>query len=433
MRSKLLLFLVLLLIFRLPLNSYAQNIDFAREVINHLCSPNLHGRGYVNEGDKKAANYIASQFENFGLQPINDSFLQKFNISVNTLPGVLEISIDNRKLIAGKDYLADPCSPSAKGNFQVMELDKKNLQDQKNLQSTLLKAKGKFILINKNAFKNEDKGLIQDLNQIIKFLKHSDDNPAAGLIIVTDEKLTWHASENVCSIPSVTIFMPEFPGEIRRVRMALENKFHSQYQTQNIIGKITGKRIPDSVVVFSAHYDHLGRMGRDTYFPGANDNASGIALLLDLARHYAQPDHTPDYSMVFMAFGAEEVGLLGSKYYVENPLFGLEQIKFLINMDIAGTGDEGITVVNGKIYTDAFDLLVKINEENNFLPKVNSRGEACNSDHCLFHLRNVPSFFIYTLGGIQAYHDVYDIPETLPLTFYNEYFNLITSFVSALH
>jgi aminopeptidase YwaD len=133
-----------------------------------------------------------------------------------------------------------------------------------------------------------------------------------------------------------------------------------------------------------------------------------------------------------MAFGAEEMGLLGSKFFVENPLFPLSTIKFLINLDIAGTGDEGITVVNGSIYKKEFDLLFSINDEHNYLPQVKSRGEACNSDHCLFHLNNVPSFFIYTLGGIKAYHDVFDIPETLPLTKYKEYFKLLNSFVLGL-
>ncbi|CAN5391325.1 hypothetical protein BH23BAC1_BH23BAC1_37220 [soil metagenome] len=411
----------------------AQNIEFAREVINELCSPNMHGRGFVNKGDSVAAAYISSQFKSMGIEPVQESYIQSFNISVNSLPGDMELILDGKLLVAGKDYLADPCSPGLSGNFQILELNADILNDQKKLQIQLSRSKGKFLLVNKILFKNETKEQAQKLNQVINILKQSNDNPASGIIIITDEKLTWHVSGDVCNIPAFTVYKPGFSGKVKKIKLAVENRFYPQYQTQNVIGILPGKTISDSVIVFSAHYDHLGRMGRDTFFPGANDNASGMAMLLNLARHYSSLENRLEYSLVFMAFGAEEAGLLGSRYYVENPLFDLERIKFLINLDIAGTGDEGITVVNGKVYTEAFDLLVKINEEEKLLPKINSRGEACNSDHCFFHRNKVPSFFIYTLGGIQAYHDVYDIPETLPLTFYNEYFKLITSFVSALN
>jgi aminopeptidase YwaD len=67
------------------------------------------------------------------------------------------------------------------------------------------------------------------------------------------------------------------------------------------------------------------------------------------------------------------------------------------------------------------------------LKQIKIRGEACNSDHCLFHQKGVPCFFIYTLGGIQAYHDIYDRAETLPLTEYEDYFKLLVSFIKSLN
>ena len=130
-----------------------------------------------------------------------------------------------------------------------------------------------------------------------------------------------------------------------------------------------------------------------------------------------------------MAFSAEEVGILGSKHYVENPLFPLNQIRFLINCDISGTGDEGITVVNGTIHKKQFKKLAKINLKKNYLSKVKVRGRAANSDHFWFSQRQVPAFFIYTLGGIKAYHDIYDKGETLPLTAFEAYLNLLIDFI----
>jgi Zn-dependent M28 family amino/carboxypeptidase len=133
-----------------------------------------------------------------------------------------------------------------------------------------------------------------------------------------------------------------------------------------------------------------------------------------------------------MAFGAEELGLLGSDYFVNHPIFPLSDIKFMLNFDISGTGDEGIEVVNGTVFKSQFDQLKKINNANNLLKQVKVRGESCNSDHCLFYRKGVPSFFIYTLGGIQAYHDIYDRSETLPLTEYDNYFKLIALFISSI-
>ncbi len=90
-----------------------------------------------------------------------------------------------------------------------------------------------------------------------------------------------------------------------------------------MIATIKGTAIPDSFLVFSAHYDHLGQMGKDIYFPGANDNASGTSMLLNLAKYYSQ--NRPKYSVLFIAFGGEEAGLIGSEYYVKNPLVPLSK------------------------------------------------------------------------------------------------------------
>jgi Zn-dependent M28 family amino/carboxypeptidase len=181
------------------------------------------------------------------------------------------------------------------------------------------------------------------------------------------------------------------------------------------------------MIVLMAHYDHFGKMGK-ALFPGANDNASGVAMLLSLACYFSQ--HQPEYTTVFIAFGAEEIGLVGSKYFVEHPPFDLDKIKFLMNFDLAGTGDEGIQVVNGSVYQSEFDRLKALNSESEYLPQVKIRGSACNSDHCSFDQKGVPGFYIYTLGGIRAYHDIYDKYETLPFTEFEDYFQLVTEFLN---
>jgi aminopeptidase YwaD len=124
--------------------------------------------------------------------------------------------------------------------------------------------------------------------------------------------------------------------------------------------------------------------------------------------------------------------LRGSEFFVQNPLFPLKNIRFLTNLDLTGTGEEGITTVNASVFKQEFGLLSEINKHKNYFIKIKSRGKAANSDHYWFTERGVPSFFIYAMGGIQAYHDVFDRAETLPLTEFADLFHLIVDFNQAI-
>ena len=101
-------------------------------------------------------------------------------------------------------------------------------------------------------------------------------------------------------------------------------------------------------------------------------------------------------------------------------------------MDLLGTGDDGIMVVNATVFKEQFEKLNTINTEKNYVKQIKQRGKAANSDHYWFTEKGVPSFFIYTMGGIQAYHDIYDIEKTLPLTDYVDVCNLLIEFVGKI-
>ena len=146
-------------------------------------------------------------------------------------------------------------------------------------------------------------------------------------------------------------------------------------------------------------------------------------------KHFSE--NKPEYSVLFIAFGGEEAGLLGSKYYVENPVVPLKKMKFLYNVDMMGTGSEGIQVVNSTEHPKEFERLKKINEKYDLVKQIKPRGKAANSDHYWFEEAGVPSFFSYTLGGVTYYHDIQDRPETLPLTEFNDLHKLIVEFVNS--
>lgn len=409
-----------------------QVLPYARMVVDTLSAPAMHGRGYVRDGHIKAASFIAAEFKQMGLQSFGNGFFQEFEISVNTFPTKVEVTAGDTELRAGSDFLVTPCSQSIVGEYPTRYLHKKEILDSRLLLQILQEARGKVLVIDQELFEQATDEERQKLNEVLAFLRQFKNNPAAAIILLSSDKLSWHMAQQACETPQITIKKSLLPEKVDTVKLSIESKFHDKLNTQNVLGLVEGKNPDRDILVYSAHYDHLGRLGDDAYFPGANDNASGVAMLLSLARYYAQPDKQPEQSILFIAFGAEEVGLLGSRHFVKNPLVPLEKIDFLINLDITGTGDEGIKVVNGKVYQEEFEQLKAINSKHELLPAVSARGEACNSDHCFFHEAGVPSFFIYTLGGIQAYHDVDDKAATLPLTKFEELFSLLTRFTETL-
>ena len=396
----------------------AQDKDFAREIIDTLTSPAMHGRGYVKNGDQIAANFIGSQFEKFELKTFGNNYFQPFSISINTFPDTIEVYVDNHSLVPGKDFVISSSSPATSGTYNLVWA----LADDGKMQM-------ERILLNE---KTSNDVFITGIN--LKAFKEVDSLPLSGLINLVDNKIWWHVSDGyrVKNYFHLQIERDKMPKGAKTITVHAQSKFIENYQTQNVIGWIKGKIWPDSFYVFTAHYDHLGQMGPDVYFSGANDNASGTAMIIDMARFYSDPDNQPDYSIAFMAFSAEEAGLKGSSYYANNPLFPLDKIKFLINLDMVGSGSEGIKVVNGTIFKNEFDKLVQLNNDHQFINSVNKRGEAANSDHYPFYAKGVPSFFIYTLGDeCKEYHNIYDISENVPLTEYEDLFKLLTSFINA--
>ncbi|MBL7112354.1 MAG: M20/M25/M40 family metallo-hydrolase [Bacteroidales bacterium] len=412
----------------------AQDLEYAYDVINELTAPDMHGRGYVSDGDLIAAKYISKEYKKLGLKRISKNYFQPFNITVNTFPGEMVLSLNNLLLIPGKDYLVYPGSPSLQGEFETFFVPLQDILDDNKWLKIIAQSTGRFVLIedlpsNPEALTQKEK---EKINNKIDFFKYHPDCPAAGTIMFTKNKLAWRGATKEYYKPFFTVNTDVDPSLLTKVKVSVESEYFESYETQNVIGIIEGKKFKDSLIYLTAHYDHLGRMGENVYFPGANDNASGVAMVLNLAAHFTIEENRPDYTLVFLALGAEEMGIIGARHYADNPLLPLNQISFLINLDLAGNGQEGITVVNGTEFPGAFERVKKINDDKQLFPEVIKRGPACISDHCPFYEKGVPSFFIYTLGGSAAYHDIYDTPDNLPLIMFENYFKLLSTFIDSL-
>lgn len=426
MKTPLLRVIILLIVFLFTSsNTQAQNKEWARQIIDTLTSPYFGGRGYVDSGDWRAAQFIASEYKKIGLQPLpkQNNYFQTFTIPVNTFPGKLLLKTGDRKLIPGTDFLVDPASGGI--SFSKLKLINANAGFLKNFKKERAK------------LKNKPYALLLDIEELEKIkdpeqVKQIDDLSPAVFIELTTKKQMWSVAGKTSGKPYIRLNKQALPVDAKEIEIEIDQKLEPKHSTQNILGYIKGKTEPDSFIFITAHYDHLGKMGTETYFPGANDNASGIGMLLDLARYYSQAENQPRYSVVFVAFAAEEAGLRGSEFYVQNPVIPLKNISFLINMDLMSNGQDGMMVVNGEVFKPEYEKLVKLNEKNKYLKEIKKRGKAANSDHYHFSERGVKAFFFYLLGEYPHYHDPFDTAEKPTMAGYEGAFKLITAFVAEI-
>lgn len=402
----------------------AQNIKYARNTINTLCSDAYQGRGYVKNGDGKAAEFIYKELKK--LKGFEVQY-QPFAFTVNTFPSKMEVAVDGKKLKAGTNYMVTPECPTIKGNYKVIVAANTIFETETTykafIQNLSTDAASYLVVID-----TLPANLSAEALGRLKLLK-TNTVKVAGFINLTNKKLMWSVATEQANTAELVVADKAFDRQAKKIKLNItaELKPHS---TNNVLGFIKGTENPDSIIVLSAHYDHLGRMGKKTIFPGANDNASGIAIMLDLANYYSQ--HPPKCSMLFIGFAAEEAGLIGSYYYVNYPVYPLERMKFLINLDLIGTGEKGIMAVNGLEFTPEYNALTAINTEKRYLSSVKARGKAANSDHYWFTEKGVRAFFFYLMGDFPYYHDPEDRAEILPLTEYEDTFRLIRDFMEYL-
>ena len=251
----------------------------------------------------------------------------------------------------------------------------------------------------------------------------------AGMIYTWEAPLKFYKAygEVVREKPIIWV-TPDFPKDAKSAKLNIENKFLEDYECFNVIAKVEGKR-HDACYVFTAHYDHLGKLGKKRYYPGAHDNASGTAAIITLAAHYAK--NTPEYDIYFIAFSGEDANLRGSEWYAEHPVAPLEQIKYLVNLDMIGDNNKALYCEVSNEGMEAYSIFEEINAEKHYFEALDREELADNSDHYPFAVRNVPCIFFMNEGGdaFKYYHTVYDTYDNGIFCNYEPTFKLITDFI----
>lgn len=415
---------LLIIILLLTNQAFSQSYKYAHYCLDSLISKDFGGRGYQDDGDKKSANFIQRELVKNGVKPIkNNSYQQNFDLSINNIEECqLKLhSKDSSYLKLGKDYILYGSSPTTN---LILENEKPvfiSLSDKK-LEKNIEKLINKTIVFDLST---------QDKGKVSAFLRTlSKENIVPKLIIIQNSsKMQYLMGRNVGKFPVIELKDALIGKKIKYLELRIKANFIKDYQSQNVWGFVEGKKHKDSLFVFTAHYDHLGKIGDDCYFPGANDNASGVAVILDLAKYYAE--NPSDYSIAFVFVSAEEIGLLGSTYAAENPLIKLSDVKFLFNLDMCGTGSGGIALINGKKEIRASEHMISINSDKRYFNEIRIGGESCNSDHCPFVMKGVPAFFIFTFGcEYNEYHTIQDNGNNLSFTKHLDLCNILKDFIS---
>ena len=355
----------------------AQDEAYARRIIRNLSSSEMYGRGASYKGDSIAAAYLAAEFRKIGVKPLAPGYLQHYSYACYSHEGPVSLSISGVEMKPYEQFRIYPASRHAVP---------------KKLDAARWKKK------------------MKDGTWIFSVEKLDTYGPIVGMA---------QEGSPVC-VEVLDSLLPRHP---RKVQLTVPLNYHAAYQSQNVVGYVQGE--VDSMMVFTAHYDHCGTMGDGVYCPGAHDNASGVAAVMDIARRSVLSQ--PHYTMVFMFFSGEESGLKGSKYAAEHPLIDYSKVRLLCNIDMFCGGDEGLMVFNAKSADTKgyYERLKALNDQRKVAPEVRPRDNAPNSDHYWFSSR-CPSIFILTMGGpFGGYHDPADTCDACSLRHYRDYLKLL--------
>ena len=424
------------------------------ELLNHtsyLASEDLKGRFPGTEGDIMAADYILDRFREYGLDVQPPAGLQKFEIVTSVAIGDSNrMAWKDEELEVGRDYLPLSFSPDGEIRGQVVfagygiSADKEGFKwdDFRDAEMN-----GKIALFLEGGPREPEdgpdpfEGLLSQRSKILQ----AQDRGAAGVMFVAgpvfdeaDDLEFRRNKEAPSGIPALRVsrnFANRLLGSSGYSIEGLEEKSYEQSQepleldetvyirtnvmsekvtTHNVIGILNAPHgeFSDEYVVVGAHYDHLGTGGEGTgsrvpdtvaVHYGADDNASGTAGIIELAGFFSGKRQEITRSMVFVAFGAEEMGLLGSKYFVENPPVKLDKIEVMINLDMIGRlNDETRVSIGGTGTAAEFDSLFGLVEPFGLNPAFSPEGSG-PSDHASFYAKDIPVLFVST-GAHPDYH-----------------------------
>ncbi len=429
-----------------------------------LASDSLKGRKPGTKEGNVAAGYIRDQFKSSGLKMICDDGFQYFEIVLDVTAGDHNnLSFEGFKGTLNKDFMPVAYSSNGTiGNSVVFagygfDIDQDSLK-WKDYEGVDVKGKWVMIFRGDPELDNMESKFIP-FTEIRGKILVAKDHGAAGVLIVTpvavdkDDKLIGLHSENndvTAGIPVINIkrevgnmllkssgytldSLEKILNKTRTTKtlnlpvmvMASAEIIQKKALTENVVGVIEGTDpvLKDEYIVIGGHYDHLGfgGPGSGSRMPdtvaihnGADDNASGTALVIELAGKLAAEKNRLKRSIIFISFSGEEMGLLGSKYFTDHSPVDLKKIKAMFNFDMVGRFDKekNSISVSGTGTSLEADSIIRMYEKNLPFTVTHSPDGYGPSDHASFYSNNIPVFF-FTTGSHMDYHTPFDDADKL--------------------
>jgi hypothetical protein len=436
--------------------------------VKFLSSAELTGRGVDTPGIKLARDYIAAEFAKSGLRPGGDngSFLQAFDVAVGVTvvePSSLTFGNDaplqlNEQWIplglstsgkvtgdvvfagygiTAKDYDYDDYRGiDAKGKIVLVLRFEPPPKDDKS-PFRKLPAASTYAALRTKANNARDHGAV---GMILVDMNHQDD---AKTELLSTQSSLWRGGNSLVAgqvkrrvmerwLKSLGVSLGSLKDKIdatgkpasmpipRETTTLQVNLRENRQRTENVVAVLPGSdpSLKEEKIVIGAHYDHLGfghfgaldREFEGKVHPGADDNASGTAVLLELARRFAELPAKPGRTLIFVAFAGEELGLYGSRYYVEHAQ-SIGSIKAMLNLDMVGRlRNDRVTVFGTRSSTD-FSKEVMAGAQQLGL-QVGESDDVGRSDHMSFYSKKIPVLHFFT--GIHGdYHRATDTWEKL--------------------
>ena len=430
------------------------------KTVSYLASEEIIGRLSGSKEYFEVADFMANEFKNLGLKPFeNDSYLQKLNVEFNEVLQGAKLNLYKngnlkKEYKLGENYVFRGFTGAGNVKDQVVfagyGISIPEYDDYKNID-----VKGKVVIV----FRYNPKWIIED----VKFpsslprekarvaLEHG----AIGILLVSfpnDENpqqtigSVMHGKGEQVDIPQVHIDLPVaddfFNGSkftLKEMQISIdENKkphsfklkssaeiivktnYEKTKETVNVIGIYPGsdEKLKDEFVIIGAHLDHVGGQGGEIFFPGANDNASGSAAVLEIARMFANNELETKRSVMFVLFASEESGLEGAFHLADNLGVDSTQITAMLNMDCIAHGDS-IRLGSGKSSPKLWELAKSIDKENAKLSIENTWANG-GADATPFHQKGIPTLYFVTTNSYTHLHCISDTPETLNPKLYQE-------------
>lgn len=383
-----------------------QIVESVKASISYLADDKLEGRRAGSPGEALATAYIIDKFTRAGITPkgANNSFLQPFTIDegreINKKTSFFRV--DGKDLDPGVEFYPMGYSPDSK------------MIEAASAVSVPERGVPWFINLAEGLIANKDNPHFDQPTWIRNQVKNAYDKGATAVVLyntmdsVEDLKYDGKDKSEKTPLPVVYVTRSSFakyfsdPEATYDFKLKIETSAKTR-TANNVVGYIDNGA--PTTVVLGAHFDHLGygedgnsmiRTGEKLIHNGADDNASGTAALLELAS-LLKKSKLKKQNYLFIAFSGEELGLYGSKYYVENPTIDLKTVSYMINMDMVGRMNDSskLVTVGGYGTSPTWGSLIRPDAKSGFSIKIDSSGTG-PSDHTSFYRKDIPVLFFFT-------------------------------------